>query len=273
MALVWADRVMESTTTTGTGPLTLNGAYTSYRRFSAVCSTSDTVYYSIEAIDANGDPTGDWETGLGTYSSANTLTRTTPTASSNGGSAVNFGAGTKRVLLSYNAAAIGAGGSSGTSFPGSPVTGSVFYRTDRHIEYFYDGTRWLSTELHHMPLYFGHNATSFAATAVDTTFAPNPHYGEYDIYVESATCGYYINNTNGDWTVLIRTLTNGLASTLATFANLLGSAGASQFKASRSSSVNTVVANTVPWFGMNLTENAGTATCYFATSLTYRLVG
>lgn len=107
MALIVANRVMESSTTTGTGALTLAAAYTGYQRFSAVCSTSDTLYYCIEAIDGNGNPSGDWEVGLGTYSSANTLTRTTPGASSNGGAAVNFAAGTKRVMLDVTATQIG----------------------------------------------------------------------------------------------------------------------------------------------------------------------
>lgn len=99
MALKWGDRVAETSTTTGTGAFTLAAALTGYRRFSAVCSTNDTIYYVIFAVDANGNPSGDWETGLGTYSSADTLTRTTPVASTNGGAAVNFAAGTKWVLL------------------------------------------------------------------------------------------------------------------------------------------------------------------------------
>lgn len=104
MALIVADRVLETSTTTGTGAFTLAAAVTGYRRFSAVCSTSDTAYYTIVAVDANGNPSGDWETGLGTYSSANTLTRTTPSASTNGGAAVNFGAGTKHVFIGAIAA-------------------------------------------------------------------------------------------------------------------------------------------------------------------------
>jgi hypothetical protein len=104
MALIVADRVAETSTTTGTGALTLAAAITGFRRFSAVCSTNDTAYYAIIAVDGNGNPSGDWECGLGTYSSANTLTRTTPQASTNSNAAVNFGAGTKYVYLSSTAA-------------------------------------------------------------------------------------------------------------------------------------------------------------------------
>jgi hypothetical protein len=104
MTLIVADRVAETSTTTGTGALTLAAAITGFRRFSAVCSTNDTVYYAIIAVDVNGNPSGDWETGLGTYSSSNTLTRTTPQASTNSNNAVNFAAGTKHVYLSATAA-------------------------------------------------------------------------------------------------------------------------------------------------------------------------
>lgn len=103
MALIWADKTAETSTTTGTGNFTLAGALTGYRTFASVCATSDTFYYSITAVDGNGIPTGDWETGLGTYSAANTLTRTTVHASSNAGSAVNFAAGTKRVTITATA--------------------------------------------------------------------------------------------------------------------------------------------------------------------------
>lgn len=99
MAHVFADRVLESSITTGTGPVTLAGAVLGFQRFSAVCAVNDTVPYYIEAVDASGRPTGDWELGRGTYSAANQLTRTTVRASSNGGGPVNFAAGTKIVGL------------------------------------------------------------------------------------------------------------------------------------------------------------------------------
>lgn len=97
MAHISEPRVLETTTTTGTGALTLAGAITGFRTFASVCATSDTALYYIEAVDGSGTPTGDWECGLGTYSGVNTLTRTTVVRSSNAGAAVNFGAGTKRV--------------------------------------------------------------------------------------------------------------------------------------------------------------------------------
>lgn len=90
------DRVKESSTSTGTGAFTLAGAATGFRTFASVLSTNDICYYCI----AMGS---EWEVGYGTYSATNTLTRTTVTASSNSGSAVNFSAGTKEVFLTVAA--------------------------------------------------------------------------------------------------------------------------------------------------------------------------
>ena len=96
MALKIADRVRETTTTTGTGTINLGGAVTNFETFAANLSNSDTTYYAI--VD---NTNGAFEVGLGTFStgSPNTLARTTPIASSNSNSAVNFGVGTKEVFI------------------------------------------------------------------------------------------------------------------------------------------------------------------------------
>jgi hypothetical protein len=89
------DRVKETTTTTGTGNLTLGGAVSGFRTFASVLSSSDTVYYVIEEPS-----TGAWETGVGTFTSPTTLARTTINSSSNSNNAVNLAAGTKYVFIS-----------------------------------------------------------------------------------------------------------------------------------------------------------------------------
>jgi hypothetical protein len=99
MAFITADRVLDSSTSTGTGAFVVSGTPAAgYRTFSAVMSVSDTCYYSIQ-----GQTTSEWEVGLGTYSSADTLTRTTVYSSSNSGSAVTFSAGTKNVFITMAA--------------------------------------------------------------------------------------------------------------------------------------------------------------------------
>jgi hypothetical protein len=96
------DRICDTSTSTGTGNFTLAGALTGFDTITNWVGTGDTFEYLIEAVDTNGVPTGDWELGVGTYSAANTLTRTTVLRSSTG-SAVNFTSGNKRVHLIISA--------------------------------------------------------------------------------------------------------------------------------------------------------------------------
>jgi hypothetical protein len=100
MAHITDDRVLESTTTVGTGALTLAGALTGFRTFAAAQTVGDTCWYALWAVDASGNPTGDFESGLGTYSAASTLTRTTVLRSSNANAVVTLAAGTKYVAIS-----------------------------------------------------------------------------------------------------------------------------------------------------------------------------
>jgi hypothetical protein len=96
MALVLKDRVKETSTTAGTGTLTLAGAVSGFQSFAAV-GDGNTTYYAIA-----DSVTGAWEVGIGTYtSSGTTLSRTTVLSSSNGGSLVNFAANSKDVFVTY----------------------------------------------------------------------------------------------------------------------------------------------------------------------------
>ena len=96
MALVLKDRVKETSTTAGTGTLTLAGAVTGFQSFAAVGDGNST-YYAIA-----DSATGAWEVGIGTYTaSGTTLSRTTVLSSSNAGSLVSFAANPKDVFVTY----------------------------------------------------------------------------------------------------------------------------------------------------------------------------
>jgi hypothetical protein len=106
MALVLADRVQETTTTTGTGTVTLAGAVSGYQSFAAV-GDGNTTYYTITSGTA-------WEVGIGTYTAAGTLlARTTILSSSAGGAAITL-AGTSNVFVTYpSARSVNSTGNSG----------------------------------------------------------------------------------------------------------------------------------------------------------------
>ena len=97
MALVLNDRVKETTTTTGTGTVTLAGAVQGFETFAAGIGNNNTTYYCIQL-------NAEFEVGLGTLSSdSSTLARTTIISSSNSDSAVNFSAGAKFVFCTMPA--------------------------------------------------------------------------------------------------------------------------------------------------------------------------
>jgi len=100
MALIIKDRVKEITTTTGTGAVSLGGSSATFDAFQSVMSNGDTTFYAI-VHTASG--TDEWEVGVGTWNTGNTLTRTTVYAGSNGASAVNFSSGNKDIFMTYPA--------------------------------------------------------------------------------------------------------------------------------------------------------------------------
>lgn len=92
---IFADGIKETTSTTGTGNYTLDGAAQAFFAFSTVMSTGDTcTVYVTDGIDR--------EVGEYTYNSSGELERTTILASTNSNNAVNWGTGTKSIALTHS---------------------------------------------------------------------------------------------------------------------------------------------------------------------------
>ena len=124
MAHIISDRVKETSATTGTGVFTLSGAVLGARTFNDAMADNDTCYYCID------DDNGNWELGLGTYSTS-TLARTVVVASSNANSLVDFPSGAKVVFIT-NPAANTPINTSGTFTPvleGTTLEGAGTYTT------------------------------------------------------------------------------------------------------------------------------------------------
>lgn len=129
MAFVLRDRVKETTSSTGTGSVTLAGAASGFQSFSVI-GNGNTTYYAIVG-------TTEWEVGIGTYSTTGpTLARTTVLESSNGGSLVNFSAGTKDVFVTYpGERAVYASGTGIVGIPDPGTSGNALIS---------DGSSWTS---------------------------------------------------------------------------------------------------------------------------------
>jgi hypothetical protein len=123
MALVIKDRVRQTSTTAGTGTITLSGSVTGYQDFSVI-GTGNTTYYTI--ADQSGS---NWEVGLGTYTSPNQLARTTVYESSNANALVNFGSNTKDVFVTLPAEGFASppaiGGTTPNTITGTTVTANT----------------------------------------------------------------------------------------------------------------------------------------------------
>jgi hypothetical protein len=118
MPLVLANRVQETATANTTVSFTLTGAVLGFQTF-AVIGDTNTTYYSAT------DTTGQWEVGLGTYSTTGpTLTRTTIYASSNSNTAVTF-SGTVNVFVTYpSGRSVNLDGSGNVSALGTVASGT-----------------------------------------------------------------------------------------------------------------------------------------------------
>lgn len=91
------DRVKDTTTSTGTGNITLSGtAPTGFRAFASAMNVGDNMYYAI----VGG---AEWEVGYGTLFASTTLVRSRVITSSNSNSLVTFSAGTKDVFITMPA--------------------------------------------------------------------------------------------------------------------------------------------------------------------------
>jgi len=167
----------------------------------------------------------------------------------------------------------GGGVPSGTSFPGTPATGDLFYRTDRHIEYFFDGTQWLSRQLFTLP--FGLQEALIPHTTSSTHWAVNPFNGDWDIYIEKLKVSYLLTTAT--------TSANYFSSRL-NHANPAGAAGTNlgagvnaqnntqNHWTVEAEAINAVVASSAVTLGVTHTES-GTCSAYIQSAITFRLVG
>lgn len=101
--MIYADRVKETTTSTGLGNMILAGTLTGFRTFASIISVGEAFYYCID-----GGTSGEWEVGIGVLTDATTLVRSSVLSSSNADAAVSFSAGAKTVFVTIAADGVSA---------------------------------------------------------------------------------------------------------------------------------------------------------------------
>ena len=165
-----ADRVKETSATTGTGTLTLAGAVAGFQAFSAAFTTGATVYYCIT------DTSNNWEVGQGVYTTSGaTLTRATVLASSNAGALVSF-PGATTVFNTVPAALVTAAGAAFSAYlptTNQTVTSGAWTKVSLSAKTFDTNTFFdATTNYRFLPTIAGYYlitfSVAFAGTAMTT---------------------------------------------------------------------------------------------------------
>lgn len=158
---------------------------------------------------------------------------------------------------------------SGTSFPGSPTTSDRFYRSDYDMEFFYDGTRWLSTTLYIMQM-----------TALEALAATGSRYGMpavtvgTDMWLEDWTSKFFVSGGSAlsgshKWTFDLNKFDSANAST--NLSSILVNSGSSSVWRTQTTAIDALLGS---FFGFRTTYTKfGTpGTLYALEYLTYRIV-
>ena len=156
----------------------------------------------------------------------------------------------------------------GTSFPVSPATGDRYFRTDRGLEYYYDGTRWLTVTEYRMPLGAWSN---ISATATEIPAAVDA--ATYDIYITKLIATMYGGTLSGTqyWTIdTFHWVGATQGSVVATTNNQSGSNATFERK---SVAVNALLGTTVTAITVKVTKVSTPGAFFGAAHYLFRYVG
>jgi hypothetical protein len=168
----------------------------------------------------------------------------------------------------------GGGISSGTSFPGSPSNNDLFYRTDRDLLYFYDGTRWLTVAEYDLGVGWVDTAAALSGT---NTLARWPVRQDYGMYLTRWNVVTFMTNgtpaSNNMTVVLARVNSSNIATTIASFVNNDAVLDAASTWGNHDQAIGAVLDSGARSLRVVATE-AGTVTGFIcAESVAYRLIG
>jgi len=170
------------------------------------------------------------------------------------------------------AAGAGSGLASGTSFPGSPTNNDLFYRTDRDLLYFYDGTRWLT--VHEYDLAPGWMDVASLGLSATSTIGRWPVRQDFGIYLTRWNAVSFQTNgtpaSNNMTVVLARVDTTNTATTISSFVT---NGNTASNWVNHDQAIGAVLNSTARHLRVVATE-AGTVTGFIcAQSIAYRLIG
>lgn len=154
---------------------------------------------------------------------------------------------------------------SGAAFPGSPATNSRVFRTDLGMEFYYSGTRWLSTQALTLPF------AQVSATVTSLAFAPVPFFGAHSLWLETLDTTMFRSAAAPDeWDIVLSWIS---ASNVATAITTIdGSADAAATWIPRSTALGVVLDAAARAVRVGYTEIDDGSTLTGAASLRYRVI-
>lgn len=164
-------------------------------------------------------------------------------------------------------------GLSGAAFPGGPSSGQFFHRTDRRLDYYYDGTRWLTEHLYEMPLFVADLLQPQSATGTISR-AMVPWAGVRDLYLKDFQASFYVDGgtalgASHKWTCQLRKLPGGtVISTV-----IIDSGATFTWRNSGLVGIDALVGITNLEFDVLATKTGTPGNLYFSPLLYYRQVG
>jgi hypothetical protein len=204
-----------------------------------------------------------------TQSTAKLLGRSTAST----GAIEEITVGTNLTLSAGTLSASGGSGiSAGTSFPGSPATNDLFNRTDRGYIYYYDGTRWVTSQE------FGHSLA--VLDVLEPVSATNPLlFGSIDLGANGAWITRHVtitfasgtNNGSNFWTAQLNKR-DGAGATTSVGGSFNTSADSANTWTRHDTTVGASITTGLTW-ALSITKTSAPSTIYATCTVYYRLIG
>lgn len=189
---------------------------------------------------------------------------------------LEVGQSQKEPTINTNYDILDASVSGGSSFPSTPATNRRFFRNDRGIEYFYNGTRWLSTKLFLDTCLPVLGAQPYAVTSQSAERLSAPYAGTFDLWLIEAQFLFFILNGTAlsgahKWvSVLSKQVAAGTQTTLATVT--IDSGAINSWRTSVQA-INALLGVTNLTFEITHTKTGTPGNLYTLSRIVYRLVG
>jgi hypothetical protein len=168
---------------------------------------------------------------------------------------------------------VNAGYSEGTSFPVGPSTDDKFYRTDRNILYYYDGTRWLSVQVFR-ETFFPSDNTNPTTTDAAALGAWPVRQGDNGVYVLTLDAVTLVSTTNDGtkyWTLSFNWRNQANSNTELANANTSADTATNWYN--KSVAVNAVLDSTARYLNVLVNKTSTPGSIYVYPAIRYRLIG